>query len=872
MSMPQIIQFFDSLTRSSLLGRHIPANFSGQVTLPKICTQVNAKSFSKLKFHYPTMKKLILPQIDSSNASSVVNSITDACMKQIAKFNQLEQIRLSSHIKITDVGIATLATVKHSPLVVLDLDNCHGISTLSFQTVLNNCTKLKSLSMLGNGNTMLEKKNFDHLIRDSYEIQELRVDIGSTVTIDSLLTFVSKCRKLKSLYLRGCSSFNSICVEILAEKLKYLENLTFVFADGVKLVQPRISSSSLKSLHISRPEVLATAKITCPQLISCFIDQCRDLQHLQFSNCTSMTDLRIRSSNTSKMDIGNLFGLKDQLKELELFDCRISSSGKIHIESQSLQKFVLFMCNEASELYLVCPKLHTLSVDVCLELERMKLICPILETVQLFVLPQIQPPKLTYFALSSNKLTSLNLQRTAFLNTLSLECEQLDSLNMAGCKDLKHVLNITCPKLDKLALGSSSFDFGNEEVVQKLTHGCPNISMLSISNAPQLYDQRLQNLCSKLHNLQALVISNCNNLKQPKLVAPTLRGVQMTDCHQIYSLGVVSQNLSKVFLRNCAQVSDMTLQQISSTCPNVKFLEIFNCPNLKNPTLMCKELTDLHFSRCDQLEAPTLNCPMLKKLLFISNAKIRDLHFAQPCDATAELLFSDCPQINDSLIGKLQYSVQNIQAMVFAKCENIRRPVISFPHLKIIRFSECPNLIRPQFKQAIHLHVLSFQDCPSLDMNSVRAICSDSSLIDQIEITQCDHLQMLQIDVPSQRLQVSKCENLQDVVLYNVSEKIKIEDCPVLLKVWSPQVCALQLQECNIRSCVELCEIRLNSSLKKLELVRCPRITDLTVTKLLNKCKNLEQIEIVDCTVNPLIIQEIISHSRGVQICDFVDM
>lgn len=857
MSMAQITDFLQLLTRNSMNDTQVPAQFRGQVTFPKICTHVNAKGFQKMKQLYPTMKKLILPQLDINNANSVANSVTDACLKQVAKFGHLEQLRLSTHVKVSDLGIASL--VQRAPLMVLDLDQCHGISSASFQTVLNQCRLLQSLSMLGNGSTILEKSNIDALAHDSYELQELRADIGTSISVDALKQFVCKCKKLKTLYLRGCPNFNSDCMQALVSGLKYLESLTIVFADGVKLVQPKFASLSLKSLHLSRPEQLTHAHLSCPQLTTCYIDQCRDLQNLQFGNCFAMSELRLRSSNTSKMNMEQLFGLKDQLKELELFDCRLASSGKIFIQSASLQKFVLFMCNDVTELNLQCDKLHTLSVDVCTELDKMKLNCPILETVQLFVLPQIQPPKISHFSLSSNKLACLNLQRTTFLSTLSLHCEQLDSLNMAGCRDLKFIDHLYCPKLDKLAIGSSVLEYQNDKIIQSLINGCPSISMLSISNAPQLSDSRLAALCEHLGNLQALVISNCNQLRHPKLVAPTLKGIQMTDCSQINAISIQSSNLSKLFLRNCTSVTDATMQQISTTCPNVKFLEIFNCPALKNPILACNELTDLHFSRCDHLEAPVLNCPSLKKLLFISNAKIRDLKFQTDCDAASELLFSDCPQVSDALIHRLQHCTKNIQAMVFAKCENIRKPNINFQQLKIARFSECPQLVRPQFQTTMHLNVLAFQDCPSLDFNSVRNLCiapTDSITIDQIEIQQCDHLQMLQVDVPCQRVHIGKCENLQDVILYSVAERIKIEECPVLLTVWSPSGCSLALQECSIRACCELNEIKLDSCLKRLELVKCPRISDLMVMQLLNKCRaHLETIEIVDCNVNPIVIQ-----------------
>jgi hypothetical protein len=869
-SMQDVNAFFQGLTTNSLttdLDKLIvKAKFGGQLVFPRLCTNMTAKNFQQLRKFYPTVKSMMLPSLDmiSNGPSNSIQSISDACMKQISYFGQLEHLKLATHHKITDVGIQTLIG-NCSNLVSLDLDYCLGTSAASFSYIMNHCSKLRFLSMLGNGNTMVERKDLEQL-SSAYVLQELRLDIGPDVDYACLANLVSKCRKIKNLYLRGCAGFDGKCFELLTTKLYQLESLTLICADGVKLFSPRFNSATLKTVHLSRPEAFANALITCPQLQHFYIDQCQDLQKLEFKGCSNVSELRLRSCNLSRVNMDSLFGLKGQLKELELFDCRMDGCSKVCLSSSALQKVVLFMCNDMTELRLDCENLHTLSVDVCVELEKMHLKCPVLETLQLFVLPQIQQPKLQYLGLESTKITSLNLQRTSLLSTINLKCEQLDSLNMAGCRDLRTFARLICPKLDKLAMGSSTLDY-TPECIKQLTEGCPSISMLSISNAPQLNDACLHLLCKNLKSLQALVLSNCSNLQAPALVANNLKGVQLTDCATVHEISIQSSNLAKLFIRNCPNITDAAIENISNTCPNVKFLEVFNCSGIKTPQITCLELTDLHFTRCDNLEYPVLKCPSLKKLLLLSNPRVRDIQFSHQCQSTAELLFSDCPMVTDALVSRLQHYAKNLQAMVFAKCAGIKRPFINFDHLKILRFSECHHLIHPIVSSpsgSLQLSVVSFQDCPSLEISSISNTCH-KGVVDQVEISQCDHIFSLSLDMEVHHINVSRCENLQEVTLSHPNiEKVKIEECPALTLV-ACHGCT-HLSEMSVRRCHELSDIEVKTqqtkkkifnsvllqeesmdSLKKLELSQCPRISDLCVTKLLRKCQALEQIEINEC-------------------------
>src|SRR5690606_1980676 len=203
---------------------------------------------------------------------------------------------------------------------------------------------------------------------------------------------------------------------------------------------------------------------------------------------------------------------------------------------------------------------------------------------------------------------------------------------------------------------------------------------------------------------------------------------------------IYSKNLTKLFLRNCNSIKDETINKISTTCPNIKYLEIFNCGGLRKPVIKCSELTDLHFSKCNNLEAPGLDCPKLKKLLFLSCQKMQRIAFQNPSVAASEILFSECPSVSDGLVESLHNFIPNVQAVVFSKCDGIKMPKIYFDQLKVLRFSECNGLMQPRiFTRTLtnKVNILSFQDCKNLSFQRTSDFLKVKA--ESVEFSNCEN-------------------------------------------------------------------------------------------------------------------------------------
>jgi hypothetical protein len=860
----------------------------GEITLPKTCSRMTHENFKRLRQIYPRLTGLSLPPVDqiatSTNSQTSaqttttvptgVKSISDSSLQQISLFPNIQQIRLSTHNRITDAGIDELTKRVHT-LTAIQMDYCNKLTLQSFKNVIERSPQLRNISILNN-TCQLDDSALVALSKHGRRIQELRADINlSAISLPVLQQFVSQCKKIKSLYIRvhrtegggGVTDMMGSVVSLLTSSLQSLESFTMIcVADGICISLPKITNSKLRSLHLSKCETLVRPEINCSNLQNIFFDHCKEISGWKFSeqSISSIREIRLRSSALVGVNLSELLIQKAKnLKDLEIFDCKLPRQQLIIECLPLLEKMIIFMCNDLIELSINrCDRLHTLSIDVCMELKKIQLECPALETAQLFVLPQIQYPKLTEFDIRSDKLVTLNLQRAVMLQRASVDCSNLDSLNMAGCRDLTEINPLRCPKLDKFAIGSTRLDFANnQEISRALVRNCPLISMLSISNSPFLDDSVLGYMCANLAHLQALVISNCTMLRRPHIEGSSIKGIQMTDCPAMHRLSVSAANLTKLFLRNCPSISDDTLEDLPASCPHVRYLEVCNCENIKKPKISFEELSDLHFNKCKGLARPTLNCPKLKKLLFFSCDTFKQVIFETPSEQCAEVLFSDCPSVSDNLVSSLHESARNIQAIVFQKCDAIRRPSFQFANLKVLRFADCANLVMPVVLLSDRkLSIASFQDCKNLKFDENRLGTSISGRVEMVEFNNCENLSRLCIDCNVLRVSVQTCDGLQELTV-NTGQKLQVLNCEGLTNL------SVNVEDMTVRHCNELKTIQASAALHSIEITSCMRVSDICVTSLLNKCPDLIKMFITSCNVASPVIKHAKLASLAIRSC-----
>jgi hypothetical protein len=871
--------------------------YDGEITFPKSCSRMTQENFKLLRQIYPRLTGLSLPPVDQITSNTTqqqvaaatattttptgVKSISDSSLQQISLFPNIQQLKLSTHGRITDLGIDELTKRVHT-LTAIQLDYCNKLTNQSFKNIIERSPQLRNISVLNN-NCMLDDGALLSLSKHGKRVQELRADLDlSAVSLPVVQQFVTHCKKIRTLYLRvhnkvgtatqsGVSDMMGTIVSMLCTSLQSLENFTLICAtDNIRIALPKIHNDKLKSFHISRCEQLIRPELKCSSIENIFFDHCKEINGWDISNSSiaSVRELRLRSSALVGIDLSEMFVARaSNLKDLEVFDCRFPTHRLVIERLPLLEKMIIFMCNDLHEMVITgCDRLHTLSVDVCMELQKVLLNTPALETAQLFVLPQIQYPKLKEFDIRSDKITTLNLQRAVMLQRASIDCANLDSLNMAGCRDVEQIALLRCPKLDKFAIGSTRLDFANDQTIaETLVAQCPLISMLSISNSPHLNDSSLGYMCSNLAYLQALVISNCTMLRRPRIEGASIKGIQMTDCPAMQRLSVSAVNLTKLFLRNCPSVSDDTLEDLPSSCPHVRYLEVCNCGNIKRPIITCDELSDLHFNKCKQLVHPVLSCPKLKKLLFFSCDKFDQVTFQTPSDQCAEVLFSDCPSVSDNLINSLHQSARNIQAIVFQKCDSIRRPRFQFAHLKVLRFADCGNLIMPYVSLTERkLSIASFQDCKSLRFDDERVGTGITGRVETIEFNNCENVKRLCVDCDVSRVSIQTCDGLQELAV-NAGQKLQVLNCEGLVNL------SANVEDMTVRQCNELRQIQASPALRSIELTSCMRVSDICITALLNRCPDLVKMFVTSCNVASPVIKHAKLSSLIIRSCPHLE-
>lgn len=325
----------------------------------------------------------------------------------------------------------------------------------------------------------------------------------------------------------------------------------------------------------------------------------------------------------------------------------------------------------------------------------------------------------------------------------------------------------------------------------------------------------------------------------------------MTDCTNVTNICVSSKNLSKLFLRNCNTISDETVKNISQTCPNIKFLEIFNCLGVKYPYINCTELTDLHISRCDNLVKTTIDCTKLKNIAFLSCKNLNQLEFKTETASNTELLFGECSLINDKLFKNLE-GAKNIQTLIFNRCPSIQNPRINLSQLKNLKFSECSNLKQPMF-QNTKLNSISFHECNKLDYQRTSEMNCEQ--IESMEISECQTFSKIHIDSDVRKLSIVFCNNLKELyLLNNTIVKSKVTSCPSLVVFGSY---AQNLKEISLKECNEISSFLLKNpeNIKQVELLNCNRISDMYITFILFKCINLKQFTISSCGLSSPVLK-----------------
>jgi hypothetical protein len=528
----------------------------------------------------------------------------------------------------------------------------------------------------------------------------------------------------------------------------------------------------------------------------------------------------------------------------------------------------LFMCGDLLDISVKCDKLKSMTVDVCMNLQKALIDCPEMEKSQWFSLPQPQFPALSALSIQSCKLSSLSLQRCINLKNVALKCDNLIALNLTDCKFLEQ-LAMQCPILEKLAVSAPRLDFCSQ-FADMLAKNCPKVNMLSITNTPSLSDESMEILCSGLQNLQALIVSNCESLRSPKIIGNHIVGVQLCDCTNLHNPVFVCSTMNKLTIRNSPKIQDEALNSLCYTASKLKVLEIQGCGSLSAPCIKLPDMIAIVLKDCSLLQETVLTTPALRSLSIAGCDNLSSIKFT--ClNMLHELQLQKCKLMDSALFDVVKFTPK-LQNVVISSCDYLATIVIPSTYLRNIQFSDCIRLSAVRLYSPI-LETCSFKNCASLrfsrieDLWAPEVITTQQPKISLLDIVNCG-IDTLLGQVSVIRLSIVSCAALRQIQLGSaLLDKVAIIQCPSLLSIG---LYGSSHTELLVRNCPLLSKSTL-ARVKTVQFGSCPSFNDETLHNLLmfdsQTGASIKAVLLENCAVSQLFLQHANLQKLSIRAC-----
>ena len=162
----------------------------------------------------------------------------------------------------------------------------------------------------------------------------------------------------------------------------------------------------------------------------------------------------------------------------------------------------------------------------------------------------------------SLKILSQNCSRLVKidLNATKGNREEITSAGVValskGCCALRTVYLRRCIKID-------------DEAIVELSKNCPHLRQLNVGGCPLITDQSLKALGANSEALESLNVS----------------GTAITDCG-VKNLcdGLSKASLNELHINNCLNLTDESVNCVTTLCPSIKILLLHNCPKMTDAT------------------------------------------------------------------------------------------------------------------------------------------------------------------------------------------------------------------------------------------------------------------------------------------------
>ncbi|XP_078000896.1 F-box and leucine-rich repeat protein 13-like isoform X1 [Glandiceps talaboti] len=479
-----------------------------------------------------------------------------------------------------------------------------------------------------------------------------RLDLSTVrhkVTDITVITLLNKCRPyLIHLNLRGCAHLKKPSF-ISIGQCRNLQDLNISECTGVTDdMMKEIAEGCNILLYLNLSHTLVS-DATLRVLAKC----CTNLQYLSLAYCKRFSDKGLQY-------LANGRGCR-KLIYLDLSGCtQITPDGF---------KNIAHGCSNLQSIYM--NDSNTLK-DECISAITNK--CHNIRAISLLGAPHLSDSAMKSMAVN-RKLQRIRLEANNRISDVGMK--QLAKY----CHDLRHVYLVDCPRLTDATLKSLSAcrnvnvlniadcvrisDTGVRQMVEGPSG--PRIREMNLTNCVRVSDVSILRIMQKCHSLTYASFCFCEHItdagvellgSMPSLVSVDISGCNVSDSG-LASLGG-NARLLDVTIAECYQITDLGIQKFAQQCRDLERLDVSHCSALtdsaiKNLAFCCRRLVVLNLTGCHMLTDLSIQ------------------YLSGVCHYLHTLDISGCVHVSDKSLRYLRKGCKRLKVLVMLFCRNVTK-------------------------------------------------------------------------------------------------------------------------------------------------------------------------------------------------------
>jgi len=773
------------------------------------------------------------------------NALQKYWQVDLAKVHTLD---FTGSFNITSAGLKAFG--EYCPNIkTLVLRDCKDLADDALQNLVKHCKQLESVD-LGNCR-QLTHRGVSALFAASPNLQHINLENCSAVKISAFKGLEKKCPKLEHVVLSGVYEIDKYALEFL----------------GV--------SENIKKLNVS----------------NCSVDdegishlKLKKLQELHLAKCTAVTDKGLKH-------------VADSAPDLEVIN--LSNCSKI--TDEGLQ-----------QLALKCHKIHTIILSYCNNItakgiQNLATSCPDIKTIDLKNCLNIDDAAIINLTNGCKKLEKISLEGCFLVKDASLKalevCKNLKDLDLTRTRltpvMLKELAKLT--SLERLRVKECSIEEENNEL-SLVASGLKNLKVIDLKQCSDIKDEHVKALTANNKNIRTLILAGCSQLMAEDYYeaaalqsitngCPDLEELDLSGCWHINDIALKKfwnketksprlKNIKKLSLRDCTEITNDGLKNISRGCPTLEHLDLSGITTIDESGMIfigrkCRNLQGLLLEHCTNIASGVCqilaeHCPKLSVLNLRGCQGIDDSglnYLSEGCNNIQDLNLYDCDSITDTGIKHLARGCPNLQSLDLSECDNVSDVAIRYlanncfqirtlslsgsmitdaalktllqvcPNMENFTLTGCPNVTNDILKYIV-------EACSNIQSITVTG-SEDISDLGLVNLVKCKRLISLNISgaaITDSGL-AKFCEKYPNIQKLDISNCIKIKDRGVSFLTRCRYLAVLNLSECVEIGNVGIAKISTLPNLSELNLDGLTKVNDESVQSLA-KCKRLKVLDL----------------------------